>query len=150
MSISKKLLVDGIYELYDRNKISSDLKTEAETYIDNLSLQNVQNVKYSDFNQTDSTGVTFDDASRTVSWDTGSAELITNALTLTSSILDAVKLKATDQDIQIQISYNGTTWYNINDTDINEEISGTFYLKLLFTSANDITGMILIYSGSDC
>ena len=147
MSISNELLKMGIQELKDKNKISTDMKTEMDTYVDNLSHFNVLEVEYNDFNQTSSTGVTWDDAARTVSWDTGNAELITNAIAASSVKLLALKLKATDQNIDsIQISYDLTEWYDIDDYDTNEDVGSntSFYLKIKFSATNDIKGILIM------
>lgn len=144
--LNKKLLEQGIDELYSRNKIDSNVKTEIESYITNITDKNVYEVAYSEFNQTDSTGVTFDDVAREVDYNSGSAELITNAIVITNIRIDSIKLKGSDENVTYQMSTDGTNWFNIDSFDINEEvITASFYLKVKFSSINTIKGIIVIY-----
>lgn len=143
--VSKDLLIQGSKELYDRSKISLEVKTAVENYLDTLSTQFYKTIEYSDFNQDDSVGCTFTDNLKTVTWDSGTAELLTNKISISPSTLKTIKLKSTDQNVTFQISYNGTKFYNINDYDISENISSDFYLKVLFTQTNTIKGIVLVY-----
>jgi hypothetical protein len=92
MSVEKELLKDGITELYIRNKISEDLKTEIDTYIDDLSMYNLYELKYSEFNKTDSENVTFSDTARTATLESGTALLLTNEIALANIKLKSLKL----------------------------------------------------------
>jgi len=139
------LLIQGLEELYSRSKISNDVLTDATAYIGTLSTQFFMDIDYTDFNQEDSTGCIFDDVSKQVTWDTGTAELLTNSITINPATLKGIKAKALDQNITYQISYNGTTYYNINDYNIAEDIEVPFYLKIIFTQTNTITGLVLNY-----
>ena len=144
--VNADLLKDGMTELYDRRKISSDVKKSMDEYINSISTTNVLEIKYSDYNQLDSKNVIFNDNTRSVSYDTGNSELLTNKINLASVELEALKIQATDENIQFQISHNGTTWYNINSYNINEVIEEDgFYLKILFTQSNTINNILIIY-----
>ena len=76
-SVATQLLKDGLIELNDRRKISNALKTEADAYLDGLSSLDVREIEYSEFNQTDSVGFTFDNGTRSAS-NVGAGELLTN------------------------------------------------------------------------
>jgi len=146
MSISVELLKDGIEELYDRNKISSDIKSDADDYIDLLSLDDFYEVAYSEFDQTNSTNMTFTAASRSAAWDSGTATLLTTAITLGACKLKALMLKGTDPDVSWSFSTDGSTYYTItNPYDLDETIATTIYIKATITATNTVKGMILIY-----
>jgi len=147
--VGKQLLKDGINELYDRSKISSTLKDDAEEYIDDLNEEGFYNLKYSEFNQDDSENVTFDDANREVTWDSGSAKLYTNAIELSNIKIKALKLKGSDENVTWKLSTTGTTssYMGLESSyDLDEEItSDSFYLEIDFSSTNTIKGLIVVY-----
>ena len=145
--VAIQLLRDGITELNNRRMISNDLKTEVNNYLDGLTTLDVKDVEFIDFNQDDSTGFTFDTANRNASA-AGVGELLTNLISLNNVRIHSFKLKGTDQNVEFLISYNGTTWYNINDYDALENVAETesgFYLRVDVTQANTISGIQIIY-----
>lgn len=145
-NVSRQLLKDGVNELYDRSKISSTLKTEAEDYIDELSDDHFEVIDYIDFNQDDSVGCTFTDASKSVTYGgSGEAELLTNSINIGSATIRTLKLKATNENVTWQISSNGTTWYNIDSYNLDESVTAAFYLKVKFSIASTIKGLVIVY-----
>lgn len=148
--VNKEILKDGIKELRDRNKISQDVKEAMDTYIDNISLTNVYKTQYSEFNQTDSMDVIFSDTQRSVTYTVSSdvGVILTNKISLSNILLTDLKLLGVNEEVTWSISYNGTTWYQVNSYNINERIDSAkdgFYLKIETTQTNTIYGIKIIY-----
>jgi hypothetical protein len=145
MSIQTEILKMGNLELYNRNKISLELKNETDDYIDLLSLNNILEIEYEDFNQIDSENVVFTESTRTVTLDTGMAILLTNKLDLVNVKLLALKLKGSDENVIWKISSNGSNYHVVDSSDINELVVNGVYVRVDFSEINSITGIIAIY-----
>jgi hypothetical protein len=140
-----EILKMGNLELYNRNKISLELKNDTDDYIDLLTLNNILELTYDDFNQIDSENVIFDDSARTITLDTGTAILLTNKLDLVNVKLLALKLKGSDENVIWKIGTNGTSYHVVDSSNINENISNGVYVRIEFSDINTITGLIAIY-----
>jgi hypothetical protein len=148
MIVEKSVLKDAMLELKTRDKISQTTYNDMLLFIDSLTKTNMQEVKYINFNKVSSENITFTDSTRTATWSTGTAELITNKIDLANITLKSLKLKGTDKNISWEISFNGSDYYGINSYDLNEVITDGFYLKCIITQANSITGIEVIYENN--
>jgi hypothetical protein len=147
-TVSKQLLKDAIEFIRRDGHISDTLASDANSYIDEITEEYYLEVNYSDFDQATSVNSVFDDANRQTTYSlAGTDELITNTISLLDIKLKGIKLKATEQDVQIQLSTDdGVTYFNIDSYDICESInSATCRFKILVPGTNTIKGLILLY-----
>lgn len=147
--VNKQLLKDGIAFLQQSNKITLDLKNDMDTYINTLSDANIYEIQYIEFDEELSENITFDTPNRSAIFTSDGStigSLITNEISLSNIRLKAIKLKASNEDVDFYFGYNTLNFYKINSYDISEIINDTFYIKLdMSLENNNIKGIILIY-----
>jgi hypothetical protein len=146
MAVNKELLKNGVQIMKAENRISSDLLTEAEEFIDSISKNDFLEVKFSDFDQASSEAEwSFDDAKRTATNASGvDKELITSALSISNAIIKAIKIKATTEDVTFLISKDGTTFFEVDGMDINESIASDDTFKLKIKSGDNVIQKAMI------
>jgi len=144
MSADKNLIIQGINLMSSNGKIDDSVKTDLIAYVGNISKFQVMECLYPVFDQVLSSGCTFNDETRTVIGSAG-FELRTTLISLKDAILFGIKIDATDPLLDIQISDNGTDFYNIPDIDIYINQKTDFYLKFKKTTASTIKRFFLIY-----
>ena len=147
--VEKELLKEGTFELYNRGKITIEVKNDLDSYIDSSSNIGVIKLNYNDFNKSASKFCDFNDFVREIAYNgvTEVAEAISNKIVkkVDMKIL-AIKCNGILQDsFAYTLSYNGTTWFHVDDRVTNEEITGDFYIKLSFNGENRFWDVSLIY-----
>lgn len=159
IALYNEVLKQGVNDLYTKAKITLASKTMLNTFIDENLETNFIEISYSSFNQTDSTGIVFDDEARTgTTTNSVPTELITNVITIPSGVvLDSIMLKLSGvdfktlvEDLTILMSYDGITYFSIPSYDIKETISYAttqtgVYLKFTWDASSVITGLYLMY-----
>jgi len=146
MTVQKQVLKDSVYFYNRLGYITSTMKTELEDYIDSISNHEYLSVPYSSFDETLSVSWAFNDTARTMTNSTGgSLSLFTSQVSITGTIKHII-IDATDKDVSVQMSLNGTDYFDVNFCDINETVSDTDTLMFKIVSGDNVVRkMIVIY-----
>jgi len=142
----KDLLKNAIEDMRKNGKIDTTVESSMESFIDDITSTDFYEVAYSEFDQTSSVNIVFADASRTATYSTaGTDELITSAISLATSKIKGLKLKGSDENVDWQLSLDGTNFFNVDSYNIDEAVTTTVYIKALVPATNVISGIIIIY-----
>ena len=144
---TKNLIKFAITELRKDGKIDTTTETSLESFVDDITLTDFLEVTYSDFDQVNSTNISFADAGRTATT-AASSTLLTDALGLSDVKIKALKLKSDlEDDITWSISKDGTNYFTVSSYNLNENITSSedLYVKVATDETIVITGMIIIY-----
>jgi len=147
-TVENNILKQGVNELYNRGKLSSDNLTEMNTYINNITNLSSIKIEYKDFNKIISGPISdllFDDSNREVVWVSNTPILYTNNINI-KGYLKCINVIATDKhNLEIKISKNNSDWYIIDDFDNIDEYVEQLYISIKITSTNTIKGIFIIY-----
>lgn len=148
-NLEKTLLGDGVDLLLSKARITTEIKTELDNFIDNISDLYVAELTYDDFNQVSSTGITFTAATRRATGGTGGGTLI---IPLDK---DNIIIKSINFDVIIQTGMTvnfskdaGVTWYTIsNYMNMCEELvdGEDFWIKITIPEAFYLTKVWVNY-----
>ena len=134
--------------------IDTTTKTELDTLIDNISRKQYLTLEYSDFDQSESTDITFDDLNRTITASSDDAELVTDEISLSDIEIRSLHVNSTGTTIN-QITTDNSVFYVIPEFDINDTIlqeSPVIDLRFKFVlalSGDVVTNAIIVYDTVD-
>lgn len=150
MSVQIEALKNAIYYLQRDGHISLDFKESLDDYVDSINDNKYSKIDYSQFDQGSSSDYTFDDEARTATNSTGgTANLLTNTLNIGNAIVKSFKVEATTEDVTIQITKDGTNYYDVDSYNCNETITTTDTFKVRIKSPdNVIKSFMIIYDST--
>jgi hypothetical protein len=122
-TIANQLLLSGVDELFNKNKIDIETKKSLDKYVCENQGQYFSELKFTDFDQLNSLGVTFDPTNR-IATNSTTCTLQTNIITnLNGRIIKGFKTVAqTPVEIVYQMSYDKVNWFNISADNAWEEV----------------------------
>ena len=148
ITTEKDLLIQGVDYMSATGKINDTVVTDLYNYINAISNINGYELKYSMFDQPNSSGITFSDTNQTAST-SGAYSLRTKPITLAGISFMVIKLIADYEDtVSLFLSTDGGTTF-VGITDFNyfvNSLSSGYILKMTGGVTNVFKEIFILYS----